>query len=122
MYAVIRTGGKQHRVQVGEVVRVDRLDADAGAAVVFDQVLAVGEGDSVNLGTPTVSGASVRGSSIEQGRAKKVLIFRYRPASERQPAAWRSPPGLHCGEDRGDRGLIPAFEGVFGDGTQESRR
>ena len=79
MYAVIRTGGKQHRVQVGEVVRVDRLDVDAGAAVVFDQVLAVGEGDSVNLGTPTVSGASVRGTVIEQGRAKKVLIFRYRP-------------------------------------------
>jgi large subunit ribosomal protein L21 len=79
MYAVIRTGGKQHRVQVGEVVRVDRLDAVAGAAVVFDQVLAVGEGDSVHLGTPTVSGASVQGTVIEQGRAKKVLIFRYRP-------------------------------------------
>jgi large subunit ribosomal protein L21 len=79
MYAVIRTGGKQHRVQVGEIVRVDRLEAEAGAAVVFDQVLAVGEGDSVNLGTPNVSGASVRGTVVEQGRSKKVLIFRYRP-------------------------------------------
>jgi large subunit ribosomal protein L21 len=79
MYAVIRTGGKQHRVQVGEIVRVDRLETEAGAAVIFDEVLAVGEGDTVNLGTPTVTGASVKGTVIEQGRAKKVLIFRYRP-------------------------------------------
>ena len=79
MYAVIQTGGKQHRVQIGEVVRVERLEADAGAAVVFDQVLAVGEGDAVKLGAPMVSGASVRGTVVEQGRAKKVLIYRYRP-------------------------------------------
>lgn len=78
MYAVIQTGGKQHRVQVGEVVRVERLDAEAGAAVVFDQVLAVGEGEALKFGTPTVSGASVRGTVVEQGRSKKVLIFRYR--------------------------------------------
>jgi large subunit ribosomal protein L21 len=79
MYAVIRTGGKQHRVQVGEVVRVERLEAEAGASVVFDEVLAVGEGESVNLGTPTVAGASVKGTVVAQDRAKKVLIFRYRP-------------------------------------------
>lgn len=78
MYAVIQTGGKQHRVQVGEVIRVERLEADAGAAVVFDQVLAVGEGDALKFGSPTVSGASVRGTVVEQGRSKKVLIFRYR--------------------------------------------
>jgi large subunit ribosomal protein L21 len=79
MYAVIKTGGKQHRVQVGDVVRVERLDLDAGSDVVFEEVLAVGEGDSVHVGMPTVSGASVRGTVVEQGRAKKVLIFRYRP-------------------------------------------
>ena len=79
MYAVIRTGGKQHRVQIGEIVRVERLEADAGAAVVFDEVLAVGQGDAVKVGAPTVSGASVRGTVVEQGRAKKVLIYRYRP-------------------------------------------
>ena len=67
MYAVIETGGKQHRVQVGEVVRVERLPVEAGAAVVFDRVLALGEGDGLKCGTV-----------IEQGRAKKVLIFRYR--------------------------------------------
>ncbi len=79
MYAVIKTGGKQHRVQVGEIVRVERLEAEAGAAVEFDQVLAVGDGAAVQIGTPLVSGAVVRGTVVEQGRAKKVLIFRYRP-------------------------------------------
>lgn len=79
MYAVIRTGGRQHRVQVGEIVRVDRLDAEAGAAVVFEEVLAVGQGDSVNVGTPMVAGASVNATVVAQGRGKKVLIFRYRP-------------------------------------------
>ncbi len=79
MYAVIRTGGQQHRVQVGDIVRVARLDGEAGAAVVFDEVLAIGDGDNVAIGTPTVSGAEVRGTLVEQARAKKVLIFRYRP-------------------------------------------
>jgi len=78
MYAVIQTGGKQHRVQVGEIVRVERLDAEAGASVVFDQVLAVGQGEKLTIGTPTLSGASVKGTVVEQGRTKKVLIFRYR--------------------------------------------
>lgn len=78
MYAVIETGGKQHRVKVGEVVRVERLDVDEGSAVVFDRVLAIGEGDALKCGKPTVSGASVRGTVVEQGRAKKVLVFRYR--------------------------------------------
>jgi len=79
MYAVIETGGKQHRVQVGEVVRVERLDLEEGAAVVFERVLALGEGDGLRCGSPIVAGASVRGTVVEQGRSKKVLIFRYRP-------------------------------------------
>jgi len=78
MYAVIRTGGKQHRVSVGDVVRVERLDAETGAAIVFDEVLSVGEGESLKVGAPTVSGAAVRGTVVEQGRGEKLLIFRYR--------------------------------------------
>lgn len=78
MYAVIQTGGKQHRVSVGDVVRVERLDAEAGTAVVFDQVLSVGEGDSLKVGAPTVAGAAVRATVVEQGRGKKLVIFRYR--------------------------------------------
>ncbi|HZN53823.1 MAG TPA: 50S ribosomal protein L21 [Candidatus Polarisedimenticolaceae bacterium] len=78
MYAVIRTGGKQHRVSVGDVVRVERLDAETGAAIIFDEVLSVGEGESLKVGAPTVSGAAVRGTVVEQGRGEKLLIFRYR--------------------------------------------
>ena len=78
MYAVIHTGGKQHRVQVGEIVRVERLEGEPGGKVVFDQVLAVGDGDTVKIGAPTVAGASVRGTLVEQGRGKKILIYHYR--------------------------------------------
>jgi len=78
MYAVIQTGGKQHRVEIGEVVRVDKLDSEEGAKVTFDQVLALGEGDAVKVGAPTVAGASVTGTVVEQGRGKKLIIFRYR--------------------------------------------
>lgn len=78
MYAVIRTGGKQHRVEIGEIVRVELLDSEEGAKVTFDDVLAVGEGDAVKVGTPTVPGASVTGTVVEQGRGKKLVIFRYR--------------------------------------------
>jgi large subunit ribosomal protein L21 len=78
MYAVIQTGGKQHRVEIGEVVRVEKLESEEGAKVTFDQVLAVGEGDAVKVGAPTVQGATVTGTVVEQGRGKKLLIFRYR--------------------------------------------
>lgn len=79
MYAVIETGGRQHRVQIGEVVRVDRLEAEEGATVTFDRVLAVGNGDDLRVGAPTVAGAAVTGTVVEQGRDRKVLVFRYRP-------------------------------------------
>jgi large subunit ribosomal protein L21 len=78
MYAVIQTGGKQHRVEIGEVVRVDKLESEEGAQVTFDQVLAVGEGDSVQVGAPIVKGATVTGTVVEQGRGKKLIVFRYR--------------------------------------------
>jgi large subunit ribosomal protein L21 len=78
MYAVIQTGGKQHRVEVGEVVRVESMTGDAGDAVVFDRVLMVGEGDSVRVGSPTVEGATVRGTVVSQGRGKKVLIYTFK--------------------------------------------
>jgi large subunit ribosomal protein L21 len=78
MYAVIQTGGKQHRVEIGEIVRVEKLDSEEGAKVVFDQVLAVGEGDSVKVGSPIVQGATVKGTVVDQGRGKKLIVFRYR--------------------------------------------
>jgi large subunit ribosomal protein L21 len=78
MYAVIKTGGKQYRVQSGENLRVELLDTDVGGAVLFDQVLAVGEGESVKLGAPLVAGAQVRATVVSRGRADKVKIFKMR--------------------------------------------
>jgi large subunit ribosomal protein L21 len=74
-YAVIRTGGKQYRVEPGTLLRVERLEGEAGAAVEFGEVLLTG-GDAIRVGTPLVDGAIVRGQIIAQGRAKKVLIFK----------------------------------------------
>ncbi len=78
MYAVIKTGGKQYRVSSGEKLRVELLDVEVGAAVQFEQILAVGEGDAVKIGAPFVSGASVKATVLAQGRADKVHIFKMR--------------------------------------------
>jgi large subunit ribosomal protein L21 len=74
-YAVIRTGGKQYRVEPGTLLRVERLVGEAGAAVEFNEVLLTA-GDAIRVGTPLVDGAIVRGQIVAQGRAKKVLIFK----------------------------------------------
>ena len=79
MFAVIETGGKQVRVQVGDLVRVETLDGDVGSEIVFDRVLMVGEGEGARVGSPAVDGATVRASIVEQGRAKKIRIFTYKP-------------------------------------------
>ncbi len=78
MYAVIKTGGKQYRVKSGEQVRVELLPADVGAAISFDQVLMVGEGDQVRVGAPLVSGAKVQATVLSHGRGEKVKIFKLR--------------------------------------------
>jgi len=78
MYAVIEVGGRQHRVQVGEVVQIDSVRGDDGDPIVFDAVLAVGEGDSLRVGAPTLSGVSVRGTLVGHGRGKKVLTYLFK--------------------------------------------
>jgi large subunit ribosomal protein L21 len=78
MYAIIKTGGKQYRVQSGEQVRVESLTADVGAAISFDQVLMVGAGDGVRVGAPLVSGAQVKATVLGHGRGDKVKIFKLR--------------------------------------------
>ena len=80
MYAIIATGGKQYRVQEGDVVRVEKLEAEAGSEYVFDQVLAVG-GEEMKVGTPTVDGASVTASVVGDGRGKKVVVYKYKRKS-----------------------------------------
>ena len=74
-YAVIRTGGKQYRVEPGSVIRVEKLDGDVGTAVTFPEVLLAG-GDTVRIGTPLVEGVTVRGEIVDHARDKKVIIFK----------------------------------------------
>lgn len=81
MYAIIKTGGKQYKVAEGDVIYVEKLDAEEGAAVTFDEVLTVVNGDSVNVGKPFVTGAKVTGKVEAQGKAKKILVFKYKAKS-----------------------------------------
>ena len=78
MFAVIATGGKQYRVEEGGVLRVEKLAAEAGASVEFDQVLLVGEGASVKIGTPYVAGGRVTATIQAQGKADKVGIIKFK--------------------------------------------
>ena len=79
MYAIIETGGKQYRVTEGDVVFIEKLAAEEGQAVTFDQVLAVSDGEKVTFGTPMVDGASVEASVLKNGKGKKIIVFKYRP-------------------------------------------
>ena len=75
MYAVIKTGGKQYKVEEGDILRVEKLEAQKGDTVTFDDVLLIG-GDEYAIGTPTVSGASVSASVVRQFRDKKIIVFK----------------------------------------------
>ena len=77
MYAIIATGGKQYKVSEGDVIRVEKLGAEAGSTYTFDQVLFVG-GDDVKVGDPTVAGATVEASVVGDGKAKKVIVYKYK--------------------------------------------
>jgi large subunit ribosomal protein L21 len=83
MYAVIKTGGKQYRVREGQVLRIESLQAEAGDTVEFDEVLMVGEGADVKVGTPVVEGAKVAATVESNGRGKKVTIIKFRRRKNR---------------------------------------
>lgn len=78
MYAVIKTGGKQYRVEKDDVLTIEKLEGDAGAKIEFSDVLMVGAGDSVKIGTPLVSGAKVSAELVEQTRGPKLIAFKKR--------------------------------------------
>lgn len=77
-YAIIKTGGKQHKVAVGDKLDVSKIEANEGDQATFDQVLAHGEGDSIVVGTPTVAGATVVAKVLKQFKGEKVLSFKFR--------------------------------------------
>ena len=80
MYAVIVSGGKQYKVSEGDVIRVEKLEVEEGAKVSFDQVLLINDG-SLKIGTPTVQGAKVSGTVLQNGKGKKVIVYRYKRKS-----------------------------------------
>lgn len=79
MYAIIETGGKQYKVNEGDVIYIEKLELEDGAEVKFDKVLLVGEGGSIQVGSPAVDGAIVSGKVLKNGKAKKVVVFKYKP-------------------------------------------
>ncbi len=78
MYAVIETGGKQYRVQEGDTLFIEKLDMNQGETVEFDKVLAVSKEGQLSLGTPVVDGAKVTATVLENGKAKKIIVFKYK--------------------------------------------
>src|SRR5688572_5752010 len=78
MYAVVETGGKQYRVSAGEKLKVEQIPADIGAEIVLDQVLALGSGENLTMGSPLVSGATVTARVVGHGRGDKVRIYKMR--------------------------------------------
>jgi len=91
-YAIVETGGKQYRVQVGDTVRVEKLGAGEGESVVFDKVLAIAKDGQVTVGTPYVDGAKVTAKVAAQGKAPKILVFKYKAKSNyRRKSGHRQP-------------------------------
>ena len=78
MYAVFRSGGKQYRAAKGDVLRLEKIEAEEGATVQFDEVLLVGEGSDIKVGSPLVSGTSVSGKVIRQGKSRKVPVVKFK--------------------------------------------
>jgi large subunit ribosomal protein L21 len=84
MYAVIETGGKQYRVEVGMELEVELLDGGAGDSIAFDRVLLIADGDAASIGTPVVANGSVSGEIVRRDRGDKVISFKYRPKARRR--------------------------------------
>ncbi len=88
MLAVIKTGGKQYLAAPGQKIKVEKLNVPEGGSILFDEVLLVADGDTVDVGMPRVAGARVEAKVLRQGRARKVIVFKYRPK-----ARWRKKKG-----------------------------
>ena len=78
MYAVLSTGEKQYKVEEGDVLRIEKISGEVGTAVSFDKVLMFSDGEKVRVGTPLLDGISVSGRIVEQDKAKKILVFKYK--------------------------------------------
>lgn len=92
MYAIIKTGGKQYKVEKGDVIFIEKLAADENADITFDKVIAVGGDDGLKVGAPYVDGASVSAKVLKNGKSKKVVVFTYKPKkNEKRKMGHRQP-------------------------------
>ena len=78
MYAVVNSGGKQYKVQQGQVLRVEKIPGDVGSPVTFERVLMFSDGENVSIGQPELDNIAVEGHIVEQGKAKKIIVFKYK--------------------------------------------
>jgi large subunit ribosomal protein L21 len=78
MYAVVNSGGKQYKVREGEILRVEKLQGEVGGPVTFERILMLADGEDITIGQPVLKSVAVRGHIVEQGKAKKVLVFKYK--------------------------------------------
>lgn len=92
MFAVVETGGKQYKVNEGDVIFVEKLNAEEGEKVVFDKILAVGTDDGLRVGKPYVAGAAVTASVVKNGKGKKIYVMTYKPKkNEKRKIGHRQP-------------------------------
>ena len=92
MYAIIETGGKQYKVQQGDVLFIEKLNVEENETVTFDKVIAVGNDDGINVGAPYVEGATVTAKAVKNGKAKKITVFTYKPKkNEKRKMGHRQP-------------------------------
>jgi len=78
MYAIVNTGGKQYKIQQGDVLRVEKIPGEIGSPVSFDKVLMFSDGENVNIGRPVLDNVAVKGHIVEQGKDKKIIVFKYK--------------------------------------------
>ena len=92
MYAIILTGGKQYKVSEGDVIYVEKLNAETGEEVTLDKVVLVSDNDNVKVGTPFVDGASVKANIVKNGKSKKIYVFKYKSKkNEKKKIGHRQP-------------------------------
>ena len=127
MYAIIETGGKQYKVQAGNQIRVEKLNVEDGGAVVFDKVLAAGEGADIKIGAPYLEGVTVEGTAVESGKGDKVIIFKYKAKKDyRKKQGHRQPYTLVeitsvAGEKAAPKAAAPAAEEAPDEAKAESK-
>lgn len=127
MYAIIETGGKQYKVQAGDQIRVEKLNVEDGGAVVFDKVLAAGEGADIKIGAPYLEGVTVEGTAVESGKGDKVIIFKYKAKKDyRKKQGHRQPYTLVeitsvAGEKAAPKAAAPAAKEAPDEAKAESK-